>query len=67
MRKSLGRCPSISTSIQEAAYVVYVQLTPANKKPISQREFYSRFRDIWELFGRIERDEYGEVDGSFRP
>lgn len=51
----------LHVSIQAAAYTTYLELTPANKKPISQREFHSRFRDNWEVFLRIENEGYGEA------
>lgn len=44
-------------SIQAAAYTVYEQLTPSNKKPVSQRAFHNLFRDNWQLFSNFENGE----------
>lgn len=41
-------------SVQAAAYTIYVQMTPNNKKPISPREFHREFVDNWEMFNKIE-------------
>lgn len=41
-------------SIQAAAYV---QLTPNNKKPISQREFHQIFKDNWQAFYSLEIED----------
>lgn len=46
-------------SIQAAVYAAYVELTPSNKKPISQREFHGLFRDNWQVFAALEEEEYG--------
>lgn len=43
-----------------AAYTVYVELTPGNKKPMSQRDFYQRFRDNWDAFLKIEAEAQDE-------
>lgn len=47
-------------SIQSAAYTIYVELTPNNKKPISQREFHQKFRDNWEFFMKLEIEHQDE-------
>lgn len=47
-------------SIQTAAYTVYEQLTPNNKKPISQREFHRAFKDSWQAFLDLENEECSE-------
>jgi hypothetical protein len=47
-------------SIQAAAYAVYAELTPNNKKPISQREFHRIFKDHWRAFDALETEEYDE-------
>ncbi len=44
-------------SIQAAAYTVYLQLTPSNKKPITPREFHNEFIDNWEIFANMECKE----------
>ena len=44
-------------SIQAAVYTAYVQLTPNNKKPVSQREFRQVFKDNWEEFYSVEMEE----------
>lgn len=44
-------------SIQAAAYAAYVQLTPNNKKPISQREFHQIFKDNWQAFYSLEIED----------
>lgn len=49
-------------SIQAAAYAAYVQLTPNNKKPVSQREFHQIFEDNWQIFYSLEIEET-EQDG----
>lgn len=41
-------------SIQAAAYTIYLQLTPNNKKPLTPREFRNIFIDNWEIFGNME-------------
>ena len=41
-------------SIQASAYAAYVQLTPNNKKPVSQREFHQIFKDNWQAFYSLE-------------
>ena len=43
-------------NIQAAAYTVYVQMTPNNKKPISQREFQQKFHDNWKIFESLENE-----------
>lgn len=45
-------------SIQAAAYTAYVELTPNNKKPISQREFHQIFKDNWLAFHSLEMENY---------
>lgn len=44
-------------SIQAAAYAAYVQLTPNNKKPVSQREFHQIFKDNWQAFYSLEIED----------
>ena len=44
-------------SIQAAAYATYVQLTPNNKKPVSQREFHQIFKDNWQAFYSLEFED----------
>lgn len=44
-------------SIQAAAYTIYLQLTPSNKKPLTPREFRNSFIDNWEIFGNMENKE----------
>lgn len=39
-----------------AVYTAYVELTPNNKKPISQREFYGKYIDNWRAFAAIEEE-----------
>lgn len=41
-------------SIQAAAYTIYLQLTPNNKKPLTPREFREKFIDNWEILGNME-------------
>ena len=43
--------------IQAAAYTIYLQLTPNNKKPLTPREFRDKFIDNWEIFANIENRE----------
>ena len=43
-------------NIQAATYTVYVQMTPNNKKPISQREFQQKFNDNWRIFESLENE-----------
>lgn len=45
-------------SIQAAVYAAYVQLTPSNKKPVSQREFHQIFKDNWQAFNSLEIEDY---------
>jgi hypothetical protein len=52
----------LHVSIQAAAYTAYVQLTPNNKKPVSQREFHQIFKDNWQAFYSLEIEEK-EQDG----
>ena len=47
-------------SIQAAAYTIYVELTPSNKKPLSQREFNILFIDNWRAFAALEDERVGE-------
>lgn len=44
-------------SIQAAAYTIYLELTPNNKKPLTPREFRDKFIDNWEIFGNMENKE----------
>ncbi len=44
-------------NIQAAAYTAYVEMTPSNKKPISQREFHQKFNDNWKIFRDLEGEE----------
>ncbi len=44
-------------SIQAAAYTIYQQLTPANKKPLTPREFRNLFVDNWDIFGNMEKQK----------
>jgi hypothetical protein len=44
-------------SIQAAAYAAYLQLTPNNKKPVSQREFHQIFKDNWQAFYALEIED----------
>lgn len=44
-------------SVQAAAYSVYVQIAPHNKKLMTPREFYKEFADNWETFIKIELEE----------
>ncbi|WML51698.1 hypothetical protein RCG17_20005 [Neobacillus sp. PS3-12] len=44
-------------SIQAAVYAAYVQLTPSNKKPVSQREFHQIFKDNWQAFNSLEIED----------
>lgn len=43
-----------------AIYTAYVELTPNNKKPISQREFYGKYIDNWRAFAAIENEGFSE-------
>ncbi len=43
-------------NIQAAAYTLYNELLPNNKKPISQREFATKFHDNWRIFENIESE-----------
>ena len=43
-------------NLQAAAYTIYVQMTPNNKKPLSQREFHQVFRDNWKIFQQLEQE-----------
>ncbi len=45
------------TSIQAAAYTIYLQLTPNSKKPLTPREFHALFVNNWEIFGEIENQQ----------
>lgn len=45
--------------IQAAAYTVYVELTPNNKKQMTQRDFHKIFKDNLHAFENLEKDEYG--------
>lgn len=47
-------------SIQAAAYTIYLQLTPSNKKPLTPREFHDVFVDNWEIFGNMESKEFSK-------
>lgn len=44
-------------SVQAAAYTIYLQIKPSNKKTITQREFHKEFTDNWETFMKIELEE----------
>ena len=44
-------------SIQAAAYTIYLELTPNNKKTLTPREFRDKFIDNWEIFGNMEIKE----------
>ncbi|MDD6060526.1 MAG: hypothetical protein PUB97_09130 [Ruminococcus sp.] len=44
-------------SIQAAAYTIYLELTPNNKKPLTPREFRDKFIDNREIFGNMENKE----------
>ena len=44
-------------TIQAAAYAVYVELTPKNRKPISSREFHTIVKDNWKIFNSLELEE----------
>lgn len=44
-------------SIQAAAYTIYLQLIPSNKKSLTPREFRNSFIDNWEIFGNMENKE----------
>ena len=41
-------------SIQAAAYTMYLQLTPDNKKPITARQFHELFVDNWNIIATFE-------------
>lgn len=43
--------------IQAAAYTVYLQLMPNNKKPLTPREFRNQFIDNWNIFAHMENQE----------
>ena len=43
-------------NIQAAAYTIYAQIMPNNKKPISQREFHEKFSDNWKIFEDLESE-----------
>lgn len=47
-------------SIQAAAYTIYLQLTPSNKKLLTPREFHDVFVDNWEIFGNMESKEFSK-------
>lgn len=44
-------------SIQAAAYTIYLQIIPSNKKSLTPREFRDKFIDNWEIFGNMENKE----------
>ncbi|HQP79041.1 MAG TPA: hypothetical protein PL115_04150 [Bacteroidales bacterium] len=44
-------------SIQAAAYTIYLQIKPNNKKTMNPREFHKEFADNWETFMKIELEE----------
>ena len=46
--------------IQAAAYTIYVELTPNNKKPISQEEFNRKFKVNCNIFGNLDSEYYVE-------
>jgi hypothetical protein len=43
-----------------AAYTLYVEITPGNKKPLSQRDFYRLYRDNWDVFYKLEAEGTGQ-------
>lgn len=49
-------------SIQAAAYAAYVQLTPNNRKPVSQREFHQVVKDNWQAFYSLEIEDLEHDD-----
>lgn len=48
-------------SVQAAAYTIYLQIKPNNKKTLTAREFHREFTDNWETFMKIELEETGET------
>ena len=50
----------IRATVQAAAYAIYFELTPDNKKPLSPREFHLRYRDNWEFYMNTIQQEYDE-------
>ena len=46
-------------SIQAAAYTIYLQIKPNNKKTMTPGEFHKEFADNWETFMKIELEENG--------
>lgn len=46
-------------SVQAAAYIIYMQIKPNNKKAMTPREFHKEFTDNWETFMKIELEETG--------
>lgn len=44
-------------SVQAAAYVLYLQLKPANKQLLTQRQFHEIFKDNWMIFAQFEEEE----------
>ncbi len=44
-------------SIQTASYLLYRELTPNNKKPMSPSEFHKEFKQNWLIFAQMEKDE----------
>ena len=46
-------------SVQAAAYTIYLQTKPNNKKVMTPREFHKEFTDNWETFMKIELAETG--------
>ena len=47
----------LRTSVQAAAYTIYLEMTPSNKKAITPREFHDKFVDNWEIFANMEIKE----------
>ena len=48
------------TSVQEAAYTIYTEMLPNNRKPMSPRDFHTRFKDNWIAFAHLEDEEVQE-------
>ncbi len=42
-----------NVEILAAAYTIYCEMTPSNKKPISQRDFFEKYNDNWHMFCNI--------------
>lgn len=52
--------PEIRASTQAAAYLIYTQLKPANKKAMTYQEFHQEFIKNWESFATIEIEDDNE-------